>query len=1041
MADERIVLSYDPAEAVAAANKANKAIEANEKTAERAGAAIGKSTEAQITSIVSITDRSQKEINRIVQQAERKAAFAGASSSERLQIERKLQLSRVAGDPNAINRMTAAYDKLALAQDKVTAGGSKLAEFLRNPMQAAGDAVDSIAASLGRVGAIALGVGAGLTVVAKASFDLVASQGRAAEAVTNFADTVGISATEAYKLDIQAKLVGSSLEGLTAGYKKLSQGIAEGTEEGKKSAEALEKNGVRIFELSGQVRPFGDLFGDIAKKIQSIKEPSERAAKAVEIFGKSGVALMPLLLQFDETAERAKRASGGVNDTLLKTLADTDDAIGEIEASWKSLKLQLAGGIVATIKFVQSINKGPLDYIDPGIGSLSEDAARQRQARLNETNRGLVAAEGAALIAKFKKQQGETDAGLKERLADVTEQRKAAEQFGSGMGAAEVQKRIDLAKKLRAEEASLTAQIKARAEAEQKAEQARRDREKGIEKAREIMAQRAAGGFKVDVIKDLEAKPVNELYEKQFRAAQKLSEETVEMELANLREQLSQEEIFAQASRDKQLAQAEGYNAKTVEQKIAVEDKKAAIEKEYLLKNFELKARLLQAEQEIELAKAAENAELRAAINQKYALAGRELTLKTEAAIAAAGDTAAIKSGQIIQDQLQRNFDSIKHAAEGLFDTLFLRTKSWGDLLKNAVLLPALTYLKQIASTAVASALTGTSGGGSGSASGIGGLLGGLLAGGGIARAGAPGGTPGFAGPVGGLSGMLGGGAGGGTAGGLDALGLLTQLGQIGATNKLFAEGIYGAKGGALLLGGGLLATDGLRRGGVGGMFETAAGGALIGAKFGGPWGALIGGAIGLGAGALRMMIKGATEKARDQIKEVYGIDVKEKGILNQIVKTAKESFGGDIGTAIRSPQIRELIELYAMSTGQGFGVQAKVRSVSLAQSNFGLLQNATFENGRAIAFAGIGSSTPSLTIPGNPGGVGYATNYVGQGQMTNIIKLDGPATTKLLRGEAEVVIDTQPRRVQDATAVAQKGNYGRRELVAQQNGKGEILK
>jgi hypothetical protein len=42
-------------------------------------------------------------------------------------------------------------------------------------------------------------------------------------------------------------------------------------------------------------------------------------------------------------------------------------------------------------------------------------------------------------------------------------------------------------------------------------------------------------------------------------------------------------------------------------------------------------------------------------------------------------------------------------------------------------------------------------------------------------------------------------------------------------------------------MGGALLAMDGLRRGGVAGLGETAAGGAMIGFKYGGPLGAAIG--------------------------------------------------------------------------------------------------------------------------------------------------------------------------------------------------------
>jgi hypothetical protein len=49
------------------------------------------------------------------------------------------------------------------------------------------------------------------------------------------------------------------------------------------------------------------------------------------------------------------------------------------------------------------------------------------------------------------------------------------------------------------------------------------------------------------------------------------------------------------------------------------------------------------------------------------------------------------------------------------------------------------------------------------------------------------------------------------------------------------------------------------------------------------------------------------------------------------------------------------------------------------------------------------------------------------------VIRLDGPATTSLLRGEAVQAIASNPRAVATATMAATKSNAGRRELTSLQ--------
>ena len=407
-----------------------------------------------------------------------------------------------------------------------------------------------------------------------------------------------------------------------------------------------------------------------------------------------------------------------------------------------------------------------------------------------------------------------------------------------------------------------------------------------------------------------------------------------------------------------------------------------------------------------------------------------------------------------------------------MFDALLTKSQSVWKAIGNSFKTAILTAIKEVVTSRVAAMLmqlfTGQKvsfagggagpGGSGGMLSGLGGLLGvgavPVFGGGGPIPGGAAGGwgTPPFL-PQGGGGGPVAmGGAGGGGGGGVTStagvgiLGnlkqsvqgwkeMLTSLGNLGfkperwsmdeagnMTKLANARGVGGMKGGAMLAAGAMLVMDGLRRGGKIGVAETTGGGALIGAKFGGPLGAAIGAIAGFAAGMVRLFIKGAVEKARQKIKDLYGIDIPDKALLQQVVDTAKQRYGGNLDMAIRTDEIRDLIKLYAMSTGQQTkGMPATVHPLELAQSGGSLYQSPGYANGAALP--GMGG-LPSLDSIG--GGVASGAGPV-------VIQLDGPATTSLLRGEAVQAIATNPRVVAGASLSAAKSNAGRRELTSLQ--------
>jgi hypothetical protein len=255
----------------------------------------------------------------------------------------------------------------------------------------------------------------------------------------------------------------------------------------------------------------------------------------------------------------------------------------------------------------------------------------------------------------------------------------------------------------------------------------------------------------------------------------------------------------------------------------------------------------------------------------------------------------------------------------------------------------------------------------------------------------------------------------------LGNIGYGPQGGDFGGEVAGSYRGIGGWKGGALLAGGALLGMEGLRRGGWSGVGMTTAGGAMIGAKFGGPLGAAIGGGIGFAAGIARLFVKGAEEKAREKINAVYGVEISDKAILRQIVETAKSGFGGNLDVAIQSQQIRELVELYAMTTAQRMSeASTQVRPVSSVQTGGSLHQSPGYSNGAALSSLG-GLPTLDSIGKGVPSGGG------------TVINITVPGAKEFFEKETVRVVVANPRAVQSATMTATRQNAGRKEMASLQ--------
>ena len=577
-----------------------------------------------------------------------------------------------------------------------------------------------------------------------------------------------------------------------------------------------------------------------------------------------------------------------------------------------------------------------------------------------------------------------------------------------------------------------------------------------------------------DYLKDEEEAAHKQLEWEAQRYQQRIQNDTdiAEKNLEHLRDVYAFEQERAGIERDARLRQLDGVDAQTIQQKVAVEQQKAQIEIDYLNQVHEVKqalydmdTRRMLMEEELTLKRLGYKVdEIKTRIAE---LSGQRQEIRdqadeaNDAAIKATRENASNRSVQLVRQHNQQIFDSLKQQAGGVFDALLQKSQSVWSAIGNSLKTALLTAIKEVVTSRIAAMLmqlfagqkVSFAGGGSGGVlGGLGGLLGigavpvfaGAAPGGGVVPGVTPGTTPPFVPGGGGLTSKAGAAnlfnwqniknlaswknlysamtLGGGLMmlSGVQRGSALSTIGGgalMGAGIGL-SGGPIGAVGGAGI---GLFA-DAMRRGGGWGVAEGAAGGAMFGWNVGGPLGALIGAGVGAIAGIVRLFVKGAVEKARQKIKDLYGVDISDKAVLQQIVDMAKQSCGGNLDMAIRTQQVRDLIQLYAMSTGQQTKkMPATVHPLDLVQTGGSLYQSPNYNNGTSLP--GLGG-LPTLDSIG--GGVA-------SGAQPMVIQLDGPATTSLLQGQAVRAIASNPRIVQGAVMSASRSNAGRRELASLQ--------
>lgn len=201
---------------------------------------------------------------------------------------------------------------------------------------------------IGKVAAVA-----GAAVVGAVGM-MVKSYVKAGDEVHKMALRTGFSTEALSELKYAAEISGASLETLEKGVKKMAKTILDASKSGGALAtyvRAFDQIGLKAEELI-DLSP-EDQFDKIARAIASVENPTIRAARAQDIFGRAGTALLPLFAEgaegLDKLRKKAHQLGIVFDQEAANKAAALNDAITSLKGSITGVSRSIAGELVPTL--------------------------------------------------------------------------------------------------------------------------------------------------------------------------------------------------------------------------------------------------------------------------------------------------------------------------------------------------------------------------------------------------------------------------------------------------------------------------------------------------------------------------------------------------------------------------------------------------------------------------------------------------------------------------------------------------------------------
>lgn len=269
------------------------------------------------------------------------------------------------------DRLNATLDK---AIQKYSALGQQAPKAMQELHQATKRPVAgmlSLDGVLGKVGATMLA-----TFSVGAIVGAIRSTGQWAGQIDDLSKKMGISVEAVQRLDFAAKQNGSTIDAVGSALAQMSKRLVEGD---KSAVEALKKLNFSIDQLRAMAPD--QAFAALASAIAQVPNPMERSALAMQLFGRSGADLLPVMGNLEADMSRAVVASEAMVKAGDRVGDAWDKLVGIGKVLLATIILPLEPALTAAAEATGSFAQQMLDLAEASRRVGEEEKKRREEQR------------------------------------------------------------------------------------------------------------------------------------------------------------------------------------------------------------------------------------------------------------------------------------------------------------------------------------------------------------------------------------------------------------------------------------------------------------------------------------------------------------------------------------------------------------------------------------------------------------------------------------------------------------------------------------
>lgn len=228
---------------------------------------------------------------------------------------------------------------------KINAGvtGQQAVDQLRTSM----DKLNGAATSVGRgfdMAKTAVGAFLGLQ-VAQGVLTFARETINAADQLDEMSERTGIAVQTLSELQFAAQMNGKALEDVQTALQRVSVKATDAATGNKTAALAFDALGISVKNADGSMRSSLEITEDIGDAFRGIEDPTLKAALAVEIFGKQGPSLVPMIEKLEDARKEARELGAVVGPEFAAQAAEFNDNMDRLTFMARGF----AGAILADV--------------------------------------------------------------------------------------------------------------------------------------------------------------------------------------------------------------------------------------------------------------------------------------------------------------------------------------------------------------------------------------------------------------------------------------------------------------------------------------------------------------------------------------------------------------------------------------------------------------------------------------------------------------------------------------------------------------------